>query len=155
MMRLDGRYNGQQIVPASVVATIRKGASRDAFAAAGYDTMAGWSYRDQWWIAHDAHGTFMARGIHGQNIWVDPTARVVIARFGSHPLASTVNFDPIALPAYRAVADRVVTPALTVPRARAPYALQSHRGSVRGRYTPFMDEHDEQGAATWRARFEK
>jgi CubicO group peptidase (beta-lactamase class C family) len=108
MMRLDGRYNGQQIVPASVVATIRKGASRDAFAAAGYDTMAGWSYRDQWWIAHDAHGTFMARGIHGQNIWVDPTARVVIARFGSHPLASTVNFDPIALPAYRAVADHLM-----------------------------------------------
>jgi CubicO group peptidase (beta-lactamase class C family) len=108
MLRLDGRFNGQQIVPAEVVARIRKGADRDAFAAAGYETLAGWSYRDQWWIAHDAHGTFMARGIHGQTIWVDPQARVVIARFGSHPVASTVNFDPVALPAYRAVADHLM-----------------------------------------------
>ena len=36
MMRLDGRYNGQQIVPASVVADIRKGGDKANFAKAGY-----------------------------------------------------------------------------------------------------------------------
>jgi hypothetical protein len=33
---------------------------------------------------------------------------MVIARFSSHPLASTVSFDPIVLPAYRAVAERLM-----------------------------------------------
>jgi hypothetical protein len=29
----------------------------------------------------------------------------VIARFGSHPVASNVGNDPVSLPAYQAVAD--------------------------------------------------
>jgi CubicO group peptidase (beta-lactamase class C family) len=108
MMRRDGFYNGQQIVPARVIAAIRQGADRKAFAAAGYATMPGWSYRDQWWITHDDHGAFMARGIHGQAIYVDPKAEMVIARYASHPLASNVSFDPTSLPAYRAVAARLL-----------------------------------------------
>jgi CubicO group peptidase (beta-lactamase class C family) len=104
MMRRDGYFNGQQIVPRHVVAAIRRGADRDAFATAGYATMAGWSYRDQWWITHDDHGAFMARGIHGQAIYVDPTAEMVIARYASHPQASNIVFDPTSLPAYRALA---------------------------------------------------
>jgi CubicO group peptidase (beta-lactamase class C family) len=105
MMRLGGRFNGQQIVPAAVVARIRQGGDPAKFAPAGYETMKGWSYRDQWWISHDGHGVFMARGIHGQAVYVDPKAEMVIARFSSHPVASTVTFDPIVLPAYRAVAE--------------------------------------------------
>ena len=46
----------------------------------------------------------MARGIYGQAIYVDPKSQLVVARFGSHPLASNVNQDPIILPAYRAIA---------------------------------------------------
>jgi CubicO group peptidase (beta-lactamase class C family) len=108
MMRLGGKFNGQQIVPAAVVERIRQGANRDPFAAANYQTMQGWSYRDQWWISHDDHGVFMARGIHGQAIYVDPKAEMVIARFSSAPTASTVTFDPIVLPAYRAVAEHLM-----------------------------------------------
>jgi hypothetical protein len=108
MMRRDGYFNGQQIVPRSVIAAIRRGADRDAFAAAGYSTMPGWSYRDQWWITHDDHGAFMARGIHGQAIYVDPAAEMVIARYASHPQASNVPFDPTSLPAYRALADHLL-----------------------------------------------
>ena len=107
-MRLGGKFNGQQIVPAAVVARIRQGADPAKFAPAGYATMPGWSYRDQWWISHDDHGVFMARGIHGQAIYVDPKAEMVIARFSSHPVAATVTFDPIVLPAYRAVAERLM-----------------------------------------------
>ena len=108
MMRLDGKLDGRQVVPAAVVARIREGADRDAFAQAGYETMPGWSYRDQWWVSHDDHGMFMARGIHGQAIYVDPKAGMVIARFSSHPVASSVTFDPIVLPAYRAVAEHLM-----------------------------------------------
>ncbi|MBI2690222.1 MAG: serine hydrolase [Acidobacteria bacterium] len=104
MMRLNGRYNRQQIVPAAVVAEIRKGGSPVAFAKAGYATLPGWSYRTQWWVSHNEHGAIAARGIHGQGIYVDPKAEMVIARFASHPLAGNVNLDPATLPAYDAVA---------------------------------------------------
>jgi CubicO group peptidase (beta-lactamase class C family) len=104
MMRLGGRYNGRQIVPRAVVDEIRKGASKSDFAQAGYQTLPGWSYHDMWWVSHNAHGAYMARGIHGQGIYVDPVAEMVIARFGSHPLASNVNFDPTSLPAFEALA---------------------------------------------------
>jgi CubicO group peptidase (beta-lactamase class C family) len=64
----------------------------------------GASYRAQWWITHDPHGVYMARGIHGQGIYIDPTAEMVIARFASHPIAGNVANDPITLPAYQAMA---------------------------------------------------
>ena len=83
LMRLDGRYNGQQIVPKAVVDDIRKGGDRALFAAAGYKTLPGWSYRNMWWISHNEHGAFTARGIHGQAIYIDPAAEMVIARFAS------------------------------------------------------------------------
>ena len=108
MIRLQGKYNGQQIVPEAVIADIRKGGSPEAFAPAGYQTLPGWSYRKQWWISHDDHGAFMARGIHGQAIYIDPKAEMVIARFASHPLAGNMHFDPTSLPAYRAIADQLL-----------------------------------------------
>ena len=105
MIRLGGRYNGRQIVPASVIEDIRAGASREAFKSGGYPTLPGWSYHNQWWISHDDHGGFMARGVHGQAIYIDPKAEMVIARYASHPKAGNVNLDPTSLPAYRAVAE--------------------------------------------------
>jgi CubicO group peptidase (beta-lactamase class C family) len=86
---------------------IRRGASREAFAKAGYATLPGWSYHHYWWVSHDDHGVFMARGIHGQALYVDPRAEMVIARFASHPLAGNVHLDPTSLPAYRAMAEHL------------------------------------------------
>jgi CubicO group peptidase (beta-lactamase class C family) len=105
MMRQGGRFNGQQIVPKAVVDDIRRGASREDFAKAGYKTLPGWSYRDMWWVSHDDHGVFEARGIHGQAIYIDPKAEMVIARFGSFPVAANAYIDPTTLPAFRALAD--------------------------------------------------
>jgi CubicO group peptidase (beta-lactamase class C family) len=108
LMRLNGRFNGRQIIPDAVVKQIRNGASRETFAKAGYATLPGWSYHDLWWVSHDDHGVFTARGIHGQAIYIDPKAEMVIARFASHPLAGNVNLDPTSLPAYRAIADHLL-----------------------------------------------
>ena len=104
MMRLGGRFNDQQIVPAEVVDDIRRGGSRDHFALAGYTLLPGWSYRSMWWVSHNDHGAFTARGIHGQAIYIDPAAEMVIARFASHPLGANANLDPMSLPAYHAMA---------------------------------------------------
>jgi len=108
MIRLQSKYNGQQVVPAAVIEDIRNGGSREAFVPAGYKTLPGWSYRKQRWISHDDHGVFMARGVHGQAICIDPKAEMIDARFASHPLAGNINLDPTSLPAYRAIADQLL-----------------------------------------------
>jgi hypothetical protein len=109
MIRNDGISGlGQQIVPTAAVADIRRGARQDDFAKAGYKLLAGWSYRNMWWITHNAHGAFMARGVHGQALYIDPTAEMVIARFASHPVAGNAANDPTSLPAYDAVARHLV-----------------------------------------------
>ena len=108
MMRLGGRFNGKQIVPAAVVAKITAGASKSDFAKAGYKSLTGWSYKSQWWISHNPHGAFNARGVHGQTIYIDPKAEMVIVRFASNPRAANANFDPISLPAYQAIAEKLM-----------------------------------------------
>jgi hypothetical protein len=104
MMRNGGTFNGQQIVPNAAVDDIRGGGDRVAFAKAGYKLLEGWSYRDMWWITHNEHGAFGARGVHGQALYIDPKAEMVIARFASHPVAGNAENDPTSLPAYHALA---------------------------------------------------
>lgn len=100
----NGVINGQRLIPAAAVAQIRAGGDKTAFAKAGYTLLKGWSYRGMWWISHNEHGAFMARGVHGQAIYIDPTAHMVIARFSSHPEAGNAANDPTSLPAYEALA---------------------------------------------------
>ena len=103
-MRQDGWFNGQQIVPDHVVAGIRRGADKAQFERAGYSALPGWSYRDMWWVTHNAHGAYTARGIHGQTVWIDPKAEMVIARYASHPqAANSPHLDATSLPAYEAL----------------------------------------------------
>jgi CubicO group peptidase (beta-lactamase class C family) len=108
MMRLGGHFNGQQIVTPAVIADIRGGGNHAHFALAGYALLPGWSYRSMWWVSHNEHGAYTARGIHGQAIYIDPAAQMVIARFASHPLGANVNLDPTSLPAYHAIARHLV-----------------------------------------------
>ncbi len=106
-MRLAGEgetINGKTIVPQAVVHDVRTKGNADAFKANGPPTLPGGAYRNMWWVLNNAHGAYAARGIHGQAIVVDPKAQVVIARFGSHPLAANVHFDATSLPAFEAVA---------------------------------------------------
>jgi hypothetical protein len=109
MMRLGGAFNGAQIVPEPVVADIAGGARREDFAKAGYVTLPGWSYRNQWWVSHNRFGAYTARGIHGQVCYVAPGAEMVVARFASHPTAANGNgpLDRVSLPAYEAIAEHL------------------------------------------------
>ena len=104
MVRMRGRYHGQQIVPEAAVADIFRGGNKEHFAKAGYASKPGWSYRSMWWATHNTHGAINARGIHGQIIYIDPVAEMVIVQFASHPGAAGVHFDATSLPAYEAMA---------------------------------------------------
>ena len=104
MMRNGGRFNGRQILPkAAIDDTLSKG-NPLVFAKAGYKLLPGWSYRNMWWITKNVHGAFAARGVHGQTVYIDPKAEMVIARYASHPMAANSANDPTSLPAYHALA---------------------------------------------------
>ena len=106
MMLQGGRWQGRQIIPAEVVEDIRFGSNVAPFAASDYGKkLPGWSYRNMWWVSNNADGAFMARGVHGQAIYIDPAAEMVIVRLASNPNASNTLNDYISLPAYQAVAD--------------------------------------------------
>ena len=108
LMLNDGRWGNEQIVPAEAIARIRSGGKKETFAKADYKLLSGWSYGGMWWISNNEHGAYAARGVHGQTIWIDPKADMVIARFASHPVAANAANDPTSLPAYRAVAEHLM-----------------------------------------------
>ena len=108
LMLNDGVINGERLFPQKVVENIRTGGDRSAFAKAGYTTLKGSSYRSMWWVFHNKHGAFAARGVHGQTIYVDPFAEMVIVRFASFPEAKNAKIDPTSLPAYQAVAEYLI-----------------------------------------------
>ncbi len=105
LMLNGGEINGQRLFPEAVVENIRAGGKKSAFAKAGYKSLEGGSYRSMWWVFHNRHGGFAARGVHGQTIYVDPTAKMVVVRFASFPTAKNAKIDPTSLPAYQAVAE--------------------------------------------------
>ena len=108
LMLNSGKINGQQLFPKRVVEKIQAGGDKKTFARAGYKTLAGGSYRSMWWVFHNKHSAFAARGVHGQTIYIDPTAELVIVRFASFPTAKNAQIDPTSLPAYQAVAEYIL-----------------------------------------------
>ena len=108
LMLNHGQSGGQQIVPRAAIDSIRKGGERGTFAKAGYNLLPGWRYGAMWWISNDDHGAYAARGVHGQTVWIDPKADMVIVRFASNPVAANAASDPTSLPAYRAVAKHLM-----------------------------------------------
>jgi CubicO group peptidase (beta-lactamase class C family) len=104
LMRCEGAHAGRQVIPAAVVADIHRGADPRKFDMAGYTLLPGYSYRNMWWVSPASSGIIEARGIHGQRLYIAPRAQMMIARFASHPIASSAANDPITLPAFAALA---------------------------------------------------
>lgn len=108
LMLDGGTINGTRLFPEAVVKNIRNGGDKKAFNKAGYTSLKGGSYRSMWWVFHNSHKAYAARGVHGQTIYVDPKAEMVIVRFASFPEAKNSYIDPTSLPAYQAVAEYLV-----------------------------------------------
>ena len=106
MIRKMGKFNKKQILPVELIEDIMNKGSQEAFNKSVYaNTLKNWSYRNMWWKTNNEHGAFAARGVHGQTIYIDPKAEMVIVRFASHPEAKNSKIDPTSLPAYQAVAE--------------------------------------------------
>jgi len=105
MMLDDGYYNGHQLIPSGWVDDIRFDGKNSAWKPTKYGKI--WPkgfYRNQWYVTKDSHGSFFAVGVNGQWIWINPTTKVVIVKFSSHPVsADTDNFN-MTVPGLDAIA---------------------------------------------------
>jgi len=107
----DGVCDGQQIIAPEVIATIREGGDKAAFARGMVEAPPvwhGWSYRACWWITHNEHGAFTGIGINGQWLYIDPTARVVIVQQSSYPTSDQPEADDVCLPGFHAIAQHLM-----------------------------------------------
>ena len=92
LMLNDGYHNGQQIVPKSVVQTIKKGGNIEKFK----DSKRGklfknYSYINQWW--HTDKAAFFAKGLFGQWIYIDPVTETVIVKFTTSDIPTSTEYD--------------------------------------------------------------
>ena len=108
LMLNKGEINGERLFPAAVVDNIEAGGDKNAFAKAGYKQLTNGSYKSMWWLFNNPTPIYAARGVHGQTIYVDPAADMVIVRFASYPDASNSKIDPTSLPAYKALANYLI-----------------------------------------------
>ena len=104
MLRLNGRFNGRQILSAATVAEIRRGADPQKFRAAGMTMRDGYSYHNHWWLAHDRDGSFEAKGLNGQHIHINPAAGLVVVKLSSHPIPNTAFTHVLDRRAFAALA---------------------------------------------------
>ena len=100
----EGVINGKRLFPAAAVQALRAGGDPKKFGTA-YPALIGGSYTGLWWVYPGNDRVIAARGVHGQTVYVDFDADMVLVRFASMPGASNALNDPVSLPSYRAVAD--------------------------------------------------
>ncbi len=106
MMRKMGKWNEQQVVPKSVIEDITQGGDHcQVFPNTNKPLLANWSYRSQWWVMNNSNGAYMARGVHGQRLYIDPKAQMVVAKFGIDQAVDDTSIDE----AYQKVFDALAT----------------------------------------------
>jgi len=78
LMLKNGRWRGEQIIPAQWVRESTRPSASKPITSDGFD------YGYQWWMTEDADGDYFASGIYGQQIYVDPKSRTVIVKNAAH-----------------------------------------------------------------------
>ncbi len=92
MMRLGGMVDGRRILSQDWVSDTIANGSTDAWRAGKFvEWLPDGRYRNKWYQTGNASSAFFALGIHGQYLYVDPAAEMVVAKFSSQP--EPVNND--------------------------------------------------------------
>jgi CubicO group peptidase (beta-lactamase class C family) len=100
---------GRSVVPASWIADAREG-GEDSGAAFAQDEHAadlpGGHYRSQWWVPAGGR-VLLGLGIHGQFLYVDRAARVVIAKLSTWPTPLDDELRAATLATFATIADHL------------------------------------------------
>jgi CubicO group peptidase (beta-lactamase class C family) len=85
-----GQVNDKQIIPAQWVDQSLRLSEKDTQkmkSNSRYENKSWIAYKNMWWILDDKQGEYAAIGIHGQVIYINRSANVVIAYFSSDEIA--------------------------------------------------------------------
>ncbi len=107
----NGVMNGRRIVPESWIRDFRENGDAGAWDRGNFaEKMPGCHYRSKWYSdLNDVHRPFFGLGIHGQMLFVDPVAAVVIARHSTHPSPVDDKFFDDMKRAFKAIAHALAT----------------------------------------------
>lgn len=105
----EGSYNGEQILPKDWVRDSldasaeysKPGANHDAYNAIGYGY--------QWWVPEGEEGEFMAIGVYGQWIYVNPSNRVIIVKTSADPDFMEKDYELKHVEFFRGIASEIAS----------------------------------------------
>ena len=101
----EGNYNGEQILPKEWVrdsvdvsaAYSKPGANEDGYNAIGYGY--------QWWVPEGDQGEFLAIGVYGQFLYVNPARQVILVKVSADPDFMAEHYELKHVAFFRAIAD--------------------------------------------------
>ncbi len=102
---LDRGFAGnRQIIPQSWIDDTSRAGSRSAWQKGDFvELFPQGGYRNQWYQAGDGTQSIVAIGIHGQWLYINPVAEVVIAKMASQPLPVDDGLDSQTLAVFAAI----------------------------------------------------
>ncbi len=98
-----GEIGGRRIVPAAWIEQTRSGARPDLFGAYYREVLPRGAYHNQFWIEDAERRAYMARGVFGQLVYIDPEAEFAAVILSSWPEFVNPTRTRTALAAVRAV----------------------------------------------------
>jgi CubicO group peptidase (beta-lactamase class C family) len=102
-----GQMNGRRIVPAAWFEEITTGARPELFGDIYREVLPQGAYHNQFWIEGGSSSAYMARGVFGQMIYIDPEADFAAVILSSWPEFVDTARTRTAIAAVRAVRDAV------------------------------------------------
>ncbi len=106
MVLQDGYAGGEALVPSWWIDETRNGGDNGPWShhERWSRTYPRGNYHNQWYNAEDAQRSFFGTGIHGQHLWLDPTARLVIVKFSTRPAALDERLSAETMGGFAAIA---------------------------------------------------
>ena len=101
----EGNWNGEQLLPRDWIRDSldisadysKPGANNDGYNAIGYGY--------QWWVPEGNQGEFMAIGVYGQFLYVNPEQNVIIVKVNADPDFMAEHYELKHVEFFRAIAD--------------------------------------------------
>jgi CubicO group peptidase (beta-lactamase class C family) len=112
LMLNQGHHNGRQIIPQAYIEDTLTNGDNAAWLKGKGDWLADFyprgSYRNQFWVTGNDHGAYFCVGIHGQYVYIDPKADVVIVKLSSLPQAIVEFAEGNTLLGFEAIIDALI-----------------------------------------------
>src|SRR5262249_45824296 len=107
-MANKGVLASKQIVPSDWVRRSRgRGVPHLAVGALGESGYDHYGYSNQWWTLGGDHQAFTGLGVHGQYLFVDPVADVVIVKCSAWPTADDELRDRETISAFQQFVEQI------------------------------------------------